>query len=75
MTFESWLKKQTRRGDAIGDLARDYKMAITIKPELRSIHASLAHWNGDKWAHLALDEAIEEYNALPKRSHSLSPSP
>lgn len=26
-TFTSWLKKQSKRDDPIGDLARDYKMA------------------------------------------------
>ncbi len=51
MTFVEWLARQTRRRDAVGDLARDTRRDVTWPPKGKVSRARLR-------AHLEQHEAI-----------------
>jgi len=63
MTFESWLKKQIKRNDSVGDLANDFISAKKTYPE-RGVKCTKEHL--DRWyaipeAYEALEQAKNEY--------------
>ncbi len=60
MKFEHWLKKQIFRNDPIGDLAKDFNLASTVK-KYQTIEKSMAMFNPCVEAIEALEQAREEY--------------
>ena len=70
ISFVSWLKKQRKRPDPIGDLAREVtdclkECVLAASPELRSIGDVRAHMESHSAygpALDALDDAVEEYS-------------
>ena len=64
MTFESWLRKQKKRDDPIGDLACDFIRSLKIDPKLKTIEQSMSRWSACTDAMNALDEAKKEYAFL-----------
>jgi len=60
VTFNSWLRKQRRRNDPVGDLARDYiddcRVSRIPYRSIRSLRSVISIAAGS-----ALDEALEEY--------------
>lgn len=66
MTFNQWLKIQVKRDDPIGDLARDSAVDERRKPHngnRTTWHNFLGAAGACGEAHLALDEAWDEYEA------------
>lgn len=66
--FYSWLTKQQRREDPIGDRARDVKRDTRFplaQSDLELLHCHLIHSSACREAHCALDEAFREFS-LPK---------
>jgi 5-methylcytosine-specific restriction endonuclease McrA len=74
--FYSWLEKQQKRNDPIGDLARDAKkdqhFPVT-QTDLELLHCHLIHTNASCEAHCALDEAFREYSSPKSIRATLSP--
>jgi len=66
MTFNQWLKIQVKRDDPIGDLAKDSATDERRKPHngnRAAWHNFLSAAGACSEAHLALDEAWDEYEA------------
>lgn len=73
--FYSWLAKQQKREDPIGDLALDVKRDSRFPVEqsdLELLHSHLIHNNACREAHCALDEAFREFSAPKSRRSGLS---
>ena len=58
-TFTSWLKKQSKRDDPIGDLARDYMAAGRLPNSEERMR---------EYIERTLEEAKNEYNDVRKNS-------
>lgn len=64
MTFMQWLRKQAKRDDPIGDLARDAKADRRHKPKSRAgWQRFLQSVNACEGAKVAANEAWDEYEA------------
>jgi 5-methylcytosine-specific restriction endonuclease McrA len=64
--FYSWLAKQRKRHDPVGDLARDVMRdsSFPVSPtDLELLHCHLVHRNSCREAHCALDEALREFSS------------
>lgn len=69
-TFYSWLAKQQRRHDPVGDFARDVARDSHFPVSLANLellHNHLIHNSACRKAHCALDEAFREFSS-PKAS-------
>jgi len=60
--FRAWLRKQTRRDDRIGDIARDFEDDVRRKcmPGVHSPYGILSHIEG---MHDASGRAVEAFQA------------
>lgn len=72
MKFETWIKKQKKRDDRVGDLANDYIKAMSIESrnpyavrapynQAIQILESMSKWNAGFAAYGSLQEAWHEY--------------
>ena len=65
-TFNQWLKKQTKRNDPIGDLARDAANDSERKPRtLEGWRDHLYDNSACDGAHSALEDAYREWSTNP----------
>jgi len=66
MIFETWLKKQVKRNDPIGDLARDFSFAQKeSNNEFEKCNEEhLLKWNAISGAYDALKEAQQEFERI-----------
>jgi hypothetical protein len=67
--FNDWLGQQSRRGDRVGDLARDMRIDLTwptAKVSRRRLHAYLESQGAIQGVFDALDEAWDEWDVLRK---------
>ena len=71
ISFVDWLARQTRRRDAIGDLARDTRRDDTWPPSGKitraKLHAHLDAHDAIPGARAALDTAWEEWDTLRRQ--------
>lgn len=65
--FLSWLEKQTKRDDPIGDLASDFISDLKRKPvdTFADLYTSISSTSGSSSAMETLKEAWREFNPEP----------
>jgi len=69
VAFNEWLAKQSRRGDRVGDLARDMRIDLswpTSKVSRRRLHEYLQSRGAIDSVRDALDQAWDEWDAQRK---------
>ena len=73
MKFETWLKKQKKRDDPIGDLANDFECAKQSYPEKGTLcnEEHLFRWDAIDDAYQALKDARKEYEQYCHNSESI----
>ena len=70
VAFNEWLAKQSRRGDRVGDLARDMRIDLswpTAKVSRRRLHEYLQSRGAIDAVRDALDQAWDEWDTQRKR--------